>query len=50
MHKYVIETERLILRPLCVEDYNEVYQWVSDEDVARYMVYMQHSQAGRHTF
>ena len=39
MHKYVIETERLILRPLCVEDYNEVYQWVSDEDVARYMVY-----------
>lgn len=39
MHSFVIETERLILRPLKVEDADAVYEWVSDEDVARYMVY-----------
>lgn len=39
MHNYVIETERLTLRPLSIEDCDAVYKWVSDEDVARYMVY-----------
>ncbi|MBR5800734.1 MAG: GNAT family N-acetyltransferase [Lachnospiraceae bacterium] len=39
MHNYIIETERLILRPLKIEDAKAVYQWVSDERVARYMVY-----------
>ncbi|MBQ7926326.1 MAG: GNAT family N-acetyltransferase [Lachnospiraceae bacterium] len=39
MHNVVIETERLILRPLTVADANEVFQWVSDERVSRYMVY-----------
>ena len=39
MHSFVIETERLILRPLSTEDCDAVYKWVSDEDVARYMVY-----------
>jgi RimJ/RimL family protein N-acetyltransferase len=34
MHGFVIETERLILRPLKVEDADAVYEWVSDEDVA----------------
>lgn len=39
MHDYTIETERLILRPLFVEDADAVFEWASDEDVARYMVY-----------
>lgn len=39
MHNYVLETERLLLRPLTVDDCDAVYKWVSDEDVARYMVY-----------
>ena len=39
MHNFVLETERLILRPLTVDDCDAVYKWVSDEDVTRYMVY-----------
>lgn len=39
MHHYILETERLILRPLTVADSDAVFQWVSDENVARYMVY-----------
>ncbi|MBQ8193875.1 MAG: GNAT family N-acetyltransferase [Oscillospiraceae bacterium] len=39
MHNYIIETERLILRPLKIDDAKAVYQWVSDERVAKYMVY-----------
>lgn len=39
MHNYTIETERLIIRPLLVDDVDDVYEWVSDEDVAKYMVY-----------
>ena len=39
MHNYTIETDRLILRPLKIEDAQAVYQWVSDERVAKYMVY-----------
>ena len=39
MHEYVIETERLILRPLCDKDRDAIFKWVSDEDVAKYMVY-----------
>ena len=39
MHNYIIETERLILRPLKIDDAEAVYQWVSDERVAKYMVY-----------
>ena len=39
MHEYIIETERLILRPLRINDAEAVYQWVSDERVAKYMVY-----------
>jgi len=43
MHNYVIETERLILRPLKIDDAEDVYQWVSDERVARYMIYNTYS-------
>lgn len=39
MHSIIIETERLILRPLKIEDANAVFEWVSDERVTRYMVY-----------
>ena len=38
MHNFVIETERLILRPLKFDDADDVFEWVSDEDVARYMI------------
>lgn len=39
MHDIKIKTERLLLRPLTVGDAEEVFEWVSDERVARYMVY-----------
>ena len=39
MHNIQIKTERLLLRPLKVADANEVFEWVSDERVSRYMVY-----------
>ncbi|MBO4391079.1 MAG: GNAT family N-acetyltransferase [Lachnospiraceae bacterium] len=38
-HNYEIKTERLLLRPMTVEDADAVWKWVSDERVARYMVY-----------
>ena len=37
--EYEIQTERLLLRPITVEDADAVWKWVSDERVARYMVY-----------
>lgn len=39
MHDIKIQTERLLLRPLTVADAEEVFEWVSDERVSRYMVY-----------
>lgn len=39
MHNVRIKTERLLLRPLTTADAEEVFEWVSDERVARYMVY-----------
>lgn len=42
MYTPILETERLILRPLTVDDANDVYEWASDERVARYMVYPRH--------
>lgn len=39
MHNIRIETERLLLRPLMVTDAEEVFQWVNDERVSKYMVY-----------
>lgn len=35
----IIETERLILRPMSVDDAEDVYAWVSDPKVNRYMQY-----------
>ena len=39
MHNIRIKTERLLLRPLMEEDADSIFEWVSDERVARYMVY-----------
>lgn len=46
MHSYTITTERLRLRPLSVKDAEAVYKWVSDERVARYMVYPTYTNIG----
>ena len=35
----VIETERLLLRPLTANDANDVFEWVSDPVVNTYMPY-----------
>lgn len=34
-----IKTDRLLLRPLKISDANDVFEWVSDERVTKYMVY-----------
>lgn len=39
MHNIQIKTERLLLRPLKIADAEEVFAWVGDERVARYMCY-----------
>ena len=39
MNARVIETERLILRPLTVGDAEDAFEWQSDPEVNRYMVY-----------
>lgn len=35
----ILKTDRLILRPLTVDDAESVYVWVSDEKVTKYMPY-----------
>lgn len=37
--KRMIETERLTLRPLAPDDYKDVFEWVSDPEVNKYMPY-----------
>lgn len=39
----IIETERLILRPLTVDDAESVFEWAGDERVAEYMIYTCHN-------
>lgn len=39
MHTHVIETERLILRPLTTDDAEAEFVWLSDPIVNRYMPY-----------
>lgn len=40
----IIETERMILRPLSVADANDIYErWTADERVAKYMRWIVHS-------
>ena len=44
MRTPVIETERLILRPLVMDDAEAIYRgWTSDPEVAKYMVWDIHS-------
>lgn len=42
MQTPILETERLILRPLTVEDAPAVFEWASDERVTKYMTYPTH--------
>ena len=39
VHQYVLETPRLILRPLTVKDAAAEYVWLSDPEVNRFMPY-----------
>ena len=39
MNQYTIKTARLFLRPLTLADADAVWKWVSDDRVARYMIY-----------
>ena len=48
MRTPIIETERLILRPLCLEDAEEVFEcWECDPDVARYMFWTSHDDLNK---
>lgn len=47
MHDIRIVTERLLLRPLTVADAEDVFEWVSDERVSRYMVYTTYTEIGQ---
>lgn len=38
----VLETERLILRPLTIDDADAAFEWTGDERVAKYMIYSTH--------
>ncbi len=42
MKEVTLETERLILRPLTIEDAEDVFEWTSDERVTKYMSYPRH--------
>ena len=37
-----LETSRLILRPLSLEDADEVFEWTGDDLVAKYMIWSTH--------
>jgi Acetyltransferases, including N-acetylases of ribosomal proteins len=44
----ILETDRLILRPFCLEDAQEVYEcWESDPDVSKYMFWASHNDINR---
>ena len=43
MHSIILETERLILRPLTVADAEAVFVWASDPKVNRYLKYPLHA-------
>ena len=47
MNTPILETERLILRPITLADAEEIFRnWTSDPDVARYMAYSTHENVG----
>ena len=35
----VLETERLILRPITMDDKTAIYKWASDPRVSKFMIY-----------
>ena len=39
----ILATERLVLRPLTVDDAAAVFEWASDSRVAKFMSYPQHT-------
>ena len=44
MRTPILETERIILRPLSVNDAETIYRnWTSDEEVAKFMIWTTHS-------
>ena len=43
--RFTVETERLVLRNLAPEDYEAMFRWCGDPDVARYMVYPVYTRA-----
>jgi ribosomal-protein-alanine N-acetyltransferase len=44
----ILETERLILRPFCMEDAQAVFQcWESEPDVAKYMFWERHNDINK---
>ena len=47
MHNFKIKTDRLILRPLSMADAQDVFKWVSDERVAKYMIYPTYKNIGQ---
>ena len=42
MRNIILETERLLLRPLTTDDAQAVFEWAGDPIVARYMLYSKH--------
>ena len=42
-----IETQRLILRPLTEQDAQDVFEWVGDPQVNRYMPYSLYQNIGQ---
>ena len=38
----IITTDRLILRPLTLDDAEAAFEWTGDERVAKYMIYSTH--------
>jgi ribosomal-protein-alanine N-acetyltransferase len=48
MRTPILETQRLILRPLRMEDVNDVYDgWESDPEVAKYMLWTSHNEISK---
>ena len=44
----ILETDRLILRPFCIEDAQEVFEcWESDPEVAKYMFWTSHNDINK---